>query len=84
MEIETHPVQTPQGKRERGRAPKTVTMAAYEVYCHLYGSQEAMVIGDCRGGFGSGELIAFLYARSYPKDQWKERVKEAFDGSKNL
>ena len=84
MEIETHPVQTPQGKREQGEAPKAVTVAAYEVYCHLYGKQEELVTGWCRGGFGTGELISFLYARSFPKEEWAARVKEANVGAKNL
>lgn len=84
MEIELHPVQTPQGKRLQGMAPKAVTMAAYEVYCHVYVPQEAMVTGDCRGGFSTGELIAFLYARAFPKDQWRARVAEAFKGAQNL
>lgn len=82
--IETHPVQTPQGRREQGRAPKVVTMAAYEVYCHVHGPQEALVTGWCRGGFSTGELIAFLYARSFPKSEWRARVDEAFRGAQNL
>lgn len=84
METELHPVQTPQGRREQGLTPKVVAMAAYEVYCHVYAPQEAMVTGGCRGGFSTGEMIAFLYARSFPKDQWKTRVEEAFKGQKNL
>jgi len=59
-------------------------MAAYEVYSHIYGPQEAMVTGGCRGGFGTGELIAYLYARSFPKEQWRARVDEAFRGAENL
>lgn len=82
--IETHPVQTPQMRREQGRAPKVVTMAAYEVYCHVHGPQEAMVTGWCRGGFSTGELIAFLYARGFPKAEWRARVDEAFRGAQNL
>lgn len=84
MEAELHPVQTPQGRKEQGWSPKVVTMAAYEVYAHVYGKQEAMVTGDCRGGFSTGELIAFLYARSFPKAEWNARVNEAFKGAKNL
>jgi hypothetical protein len=61
-----------------------VTLLAYEVYCHVYSPQEALVTGGCRGGFSTGELIAFLYARSFPKDQWRARVKEAFNGAANL
>lgn len=83
-EIETHPVQTNAYRQGPAVAPKTVTMAAYEVYCHVYRPQEAMVTGGCRGGFSAGELIAFLYARSFPKAEWRARVDEAFRGAKNL
>jgi len=82
MTIEVHPVQT--SRQGNARVPKTVTMRAYEVYCHLYGKQEAMVTGGCRGGFGSGELIAFLYAYPFPKPEWAARVQEAFRGMENL
>lgn len=80
-EVPTHPVQTksPAG-RPPARAPVVVTLRAYEVYCHLYGRQEAMVTGGCRGGFGAGELIAFLYAHSFPKAEWRDRVEEALTG----
>lgn len=84
MSIETHPVQTGRHQRGTARAPKTVTMRAYEVYCHLYTKQEAMVTGGCRGGFGANELIAFLYAHSFPKEEWSLRVAEAFKGMENL
>jgi hypothetical protein len=55
-------------------------MAAYEVYTHVYGAQPAMVEDGCRGGFGVGELIAFLYARSFPRPEWRDRVGEALTG----
>lgn len=77
-EVATHPIQM-QGVRG-AKAPQSVTMRAYEVYCHLYGPQEAMVTGWCRGGFGAGELMAFLYARSFPKAEWSARVDEAMRG----
>jgi len=57
-------------------------MAAYEVYCELYGAQEALVTGGCRGGMSQGELIAFLYARSFPRSEWRRRVDEAFRGAR--
>ena len=63
--------------RRRLFVPWSVHLAAYEVYCHVCGSQEALVEGWCRGGFGTGELIAFLYARSFPKTEWKSRFYEA-------
>ncbi len=59
---------------------KDIYMAAYEVYCYVYAPQEAMVTGSCRGGFGIGELVAFLYAKSFPKEQWRAKTDEAFDG----
>ena len=80
--VETHPVQKPH-RREQSLCPTKVTMAAYEVYCHVYGKQEALVTGWCRGGFGTCELIAFLYARSFPREEWKKRVDEAFNGMAN-
>lgn len=81
-EVAVHPVQTVDHKG--GRAPQVVTMRAYEVYCHVHSPQEALVTGGCRGGLGTGELIAFLYARSFPKEEWSLRVREAFKGSVNL
>jgi len=75
--VETHPVQ---GRHQVNRLPIKVTMAAYEVYCHVYSSQEAMVTGECRGGFTPSEIIAFLYAKSFPKEEWDRRVQEALNG----
>lgn len=66
--------------RSPGTVPAPVALRAYEVYCELYGPQVAMVTGGCRGGFGAGEIIAFLYARSFPKDEWQRRVDEALRG----
>jgi hypothetical protein len=80
--IETHPVQTVDHRG--GKAPKVVTMRAYEVYTALYGAQEAMVTGHCRGGFGTGELIAFLYAHTFPKEQWRDRIDEALRGMEHV
>lgn len=62
---------------KQASVPKVVYMAAYEVYCHVYSPQQAIVEDDCRGGFGLGELTAFLYARSFPKEEWRARVDEA-------
>lgn len=70
MTVETHPVQTPGRSGEQARMPKVVTMRAYEVYCYVYAPQEAIVTGGCRGGFSAGELIAFLYAHSFPQAEW--------------
>lgn len=81
-EVEVHPVQTVDHRG--GKCPKVVTMAAYEVYCHVFGPQEAMVTGGCRGGFSTGELIAFLYAKSFPKDQWRERMDQALTGMDHI
>jgi hypothetical protein len=84
MEDNTHPVQTHAYRAGRAEVSTLVTMAAYEVYCALYGAQPALVTGGCRGGFSVGELVAFLYARSFPKTEWERRVDEALRGIKNL
>src|SRR5437879_1308172 len=68
-EPETHPIQTVDHRG--GKCPKLVTLRAYEVYRAVFGPQEAMITGHCRGGFGTGELIAFLYAHSFPEAEWR-------------
>lgn len=72
-----HPVQVTDAPKT---VPSEVTLRAYEVYCHVYAPQPAMIDLEgrgCRGGFGVGELIAFLYARSFPKEEWQKRFSEA-------
>lgn len=83
--VERHPVQTHrQRTHAQGWAPTAVTLAAYEVYSFVHGPQAALITGGCRGGFSTGELIAFLYARSFPKSEWRARTDEAFRGMENL
>lgn len=77
----TMPIQGRMRNQRPGCVPASVYMAAYEVYAQVCGPQEAMITGDCRGGFGVGELVAFLYARSFPRDEWAARMNEAFDGA---
>lgn len=76
------PVQAEIRNRKPATVPEAVYMAAYEVYCAVFGEQKAMVDFErgCRGGFYSGELIAFLYARSFPRNEWRTRIDEALTG----
>jgi len=82
----THPVKLFPQLRAVPKASVTtkVTLAAYEVYAHAFGPQEQLITGDCRGGFSAGELIALLYARSFPKKEWKARADEAYENMKGL
>lgn len=84
METELHPVQTTNTRHGSSMIPKEVTMRAYEVYSHVFAPQEAMIKDGCRGGFSVGELIAFLYAYPFPKDEWDRRVHEVFNKMQNL
>lgn len=59
-----------------------VYMKAYEIYKYVHGHQQAMIEGNCRGGFGIGELVAFLYAGNFPKLEWRDRIEEAFQKMK--
>lgn len=81
-----YPIQTHSVGRERGQLGESIYMAAYEVYSHIYGPQQAMIDHEhgCRGGFGVGEIVAFLYARGFPKAQWRDRADEAFRSMKGL
>jgi hypothetical protein len=83
--IETHPVQRGYHlDRERAECPKVVTMRAYEVYCKVYSPQEDLITGNCRGGFGVSELIGFLYAHTFPENEWRTRFDEAITRMKYL
>jgi hypothetical protein len=73
--------------RHGGFIPWEVHLAAYEVYCEVFESQPALIDlegRNCRGGFGELELIAFLYARSFPRNEWRKRADEIFDNSMKL
>lgn len=83
-EVLVHPVQNRGPIHHPATCPQVVTKAAYEVYSELFGAQEAIMTGNCRGGFGVGELIAFLYARSFPRKEWNQRVDEALHGMTQL
>ena len=65
---------------KRASVPGPVYLAGYEVYCHLWGEQKALIEGDCRGGFGVGELMGFLYAKGFPREEWRKRFDEAITG----
>jgi hypothetical protein len=85
--VETHPVQTRRPIHRGARISTKVTLAAYEVYCALFGPQEALIDDagrGCRGGFGAGELMAFLYARAFPRSEWRQRFDEALQGMEQL
>lgn len=84
LEVPSFPVQTRQPIHQSARCTQTVVMRAYEVYCHVFRPQEALITGSCRGGFGAGQLIAFLYARSFPKEEWLARFDEALKGMSQL
>lgn len=78
--VPTHPVQLHYRPGQGGVAPQVVTLRAYEVYKKIFGEQEALITGGCRGGFGVGELVAFLYARTFPEQEWRKRFDEALRG----
>ena len=76
----TRPIQAHTRNRKQATIADCIHMAAYEVYCEVHGPQEALITGWCRGGFGIQELVAFLYAKPFPKNEWRSRVNEAFKG----
>jgi hypothetical protein len=61
----------------RAKIGGPVYMAAYEVYRQICGEQKALIEGDCRGGFGLTELVGYLYARGFPRSEWRQRFDEA-------
>ena len=79
-----HPVQVKRVVHEVPCVPTCVSLRAYDVYSAVHGAQEALITGNCRGGFSAGEIIAFLYARSFPQAEWRARVDEALMGMRGL
>lgn len=61
----------------KAKIGEPVYMATYEVYSGIFGEQKALIEGSCRGGFGILEIIGFLYARSFPRIEWRRRFEEA-------
>ena len=84
MTMKQFPVQIRQPIHSGAKVNESVYMATYEVYSHVYGPQVEMIQGNCRGGFSAGEIIAFLYARSFPKEQWLLKVEEAWKDMEQL
>ena len=78
---ETFPIQATARSHPSQRASvnRAVYMAAYEVYATIHSPQVALLKDWCRGGFGTGELIAYLYARCFPRAEWSQRTDEAFE-----
>ena len=58
--------------------PWDLHMKAYEVYCYCHSPQKALIEDGCRGGFHTDELLAFLYAAAFPKEEWSRRVDEFY------
>lgn len=84
-DVKTHPVQRCQKPTwMKATAPVVVTERAYEVYSHLHGTSQSLERMAERGGFGTGDIAAFLYARSFPKTEWSARVDEALRGMENF
>jgi hypothetical protein len=75
------PMQSQDTSRRNGmRIGRAVYLRAYEVYSHVFSPQPALLEGGCRGGMHYGEIIAFLYAYPFPKQEWKQRFEEALEG----
>ena len=52
------------------RIPWHMHLRAYEAYCKKWGPQEAMITGECRGGFHVDELDEFIPG-------WRDELKMA-------
>lgn len=49
--------------------PWDTHLRAYDVYCKQNGKQQALIEGDCRGGFGTNELDRYIPG-------WREELSE--------
>lgn len=85
-EMRMFPIQKHHRPNTQAKVMEPIYMRAYEVYSHVYAPQAAMIDFErgCRGGFGLGELTAFLWAYPFPRNEWRQRVDEAFAGIKGF
>ena len=78
MSTEVYKIQVPNNRSMSGTISKAMMERAYEVYIHLYGKSQSLERMNERGGLSVGEVMAFLYAHSYPQSEWRERSHEGF------
>jgi hypothetical protein len=69
-----HPVQI--HDLRDAQLPAVVTERAFEVYDAIWPGRTLDDI-NTRGGLGVREVVAFLYARSFPREEWRKRFDEA-------
>ncbi len=69
----------PMNRIPEGSVPWKLAECAYEVYSHIYGTDQSLERLAERGGFGWVELTVFLSARRYPKKSWKAVVGGLFN-----
>ena len=78
--VKLHPVQVHHAYSSKTVVSSVITERAYEVYKELYGGGQSLDRLNERAGFSVGELITLLYARTFPKSEWRTRDKEASTG----
>lgn len=83
-DVKMFPIQKHPRPHTPAQVMEPIYMRSYEVYCEVFRPQPALIEGGCRGGFGMGELTAFLYAYPFPRKEWRQRVDEAFAGIKGF
>ncbi len=61
------------------QVPWKVAERAYDVYSHIFGTDQSLERLAERGGFGWIELTVFLVARRWPKKEWKAVTDSLFE-----
>lgn len=67
--------------RPQATVNEDVAKRAFEVYDHIFNGCQSFEQLHKRGGFGVGEITAFLYAWPFPRNEWSKRVDEALEGT---
>lgn len=80
------PIQKHSRPHTNAQIAEDIYMRAYEVYSEVFAPQQALIDLEkgCRGGFGMGELTAFLYAYPFPRNEWRARTDYAFRNIKGF
>lgn len=73
-------IHMPDNRQLAGFVSSALFERAYEVYGHTHHQPLLPADLEHAGGFSHRELIAYLFAGNFPREEWHSRVIEGLNG----
>jgi hypothetical protein len=80
MTVQFHPVHMPDNLTLGRFVSAALTERAFEIHVFMHGSEPSLKSINRRGGLSYPQLIAYLYAYGFPREECFDRVQEALNG----